>query len=105
MKDDCLECGKELVTQKFGPPPDFCSTKCRNDFRNRRTRRGALAYDLVMNWRFNRGEEGNKAYNLLCRFAATWNQEDKEERDGRRSYQKVDDVIQARPHMSRVDML
>ncbi len=104
MSEDCLNCGKELVTQKFGPPPDFCSKKCRQEFRNRRMIRGALAYDVLMNWRFRR-QSGKEALNLLCRMAATWNQEDKEERDGRRSFQKLDDVIQSNPHYSRVDMV
>lgn len=105
MKNDCLNCGAPLQDQKFGPPPDFCSSKCRHDFRNRRMKRGALAYDLVMNWRFRRGQDGDAAYKLLCRAAATWNQEDKADREGRRSFQTYDQVIQAHPYLSRIDMV
>lgn len=66
--------------------------------------RGALAYDVLMNWRFRRGD-AKEAMNLLCRMAATWNQEDKNDRDGRRSFQTLEQVIQAHPHYSRIDMI
>jgi hypothetical protein len=42
----CAECGKEFSTPNSGRR--FCGLACKRVFNNRRQRRGAQVYDLVM---------------------------------------------------------
>lgn len=94
----CLECGGEFQPRKAGD--DFCCTGCRKAFHNRRARRGALVYDLMMSLRFERkGAKLLGVWQALCRLASDVRQEDARERDGRRSWRKASDVLGERPHL------
>lgn len=42
----CIECGGSFQPRQYSA--DFCGTPCRQAFNNRRARRGAILYDLVM---------------------------------------------------------
>ena len=105
MSRECLECGGSIPKRKTGKPAEFCSGPCRQSWKNRRMLRGAIIYDLVMDWRFNRGDTGPDALKLLCKAAATFNHEDKTERDGRRSNRRYDDVRLAYPEFQSIDMV
>lgn len=101
----CVECGGEVKRGKRGPIAEFCSNECRQTWKNRRMLRGAILYDLVMDWRFNRAGTGPEALKLLCKAAATFNQEDKRDRDGRRSNRRYDDVRLDYPEFQSIDMI
>jgi hypothetical protein len=94
----CRECGGG-----FSPKRDtreFCSPRCRAAFNNRRLRRGAHLYDLVMEWRFRRtaaAESG--AQSLLCRMAAAFKAEDDLERPGLQSWDDVGRVRERNSHL------
>lgn len=45
-KRKCVECRSEFRARQYNA--DFCCTKCRKDFNNRRATRGAALYDLLM---------------------------------------------------------
>lgn len=101
----CRECGSEVVQSRKGPTSDFCSVKCRQAWKNRRMQRGAMLYDAIMNWRFNRKNGNDKAaWQAITRMAATFNQEDKDQRDGRRSYRPLKDVLQDNPWINSIHM-
>ena len=75
----CRECGNAFTARRAGR--EFCSAKCRTDFHNRRARRGAELYDVLMNMRFDRANaEDSGAWFLLCRMAANFKAEDDRER-------------------------
>lgn len=102
---NCIECGKAIEQKKHGPPAEFCSEPCRQNWRNRRMARGAILYDLVMAWRFDRKGTGPDAFALLCKAAASFNYEDKNERGGRRSYRRYRQVAEDNPHFFTIDMV
>lgn len=55
----------------------FCSGRCRQTYHRRIERRGARAYELLLEWRRTRGKKG-----ILTKIAAEvdgWLKEDKEE--------------------------
>lgn len=105
MARECVECGNPVTQKKKGPPAEFCSEPCRQTWKNRRMTRGAILYDLVMDWRFNRNGTGPEAFALLCKAAATFNYQDKNERDGRRSNRRFDEVRLSYPEFQSIDML
>lgn len=73
----CAECGKQAEGK------EFCSAKCRSAWHNRRTKRGAVLYDLAMIELVDR--DGFNKYNLATRRAAqlaAWQAED--EKAGRK---------------------
>ena len=85
MKRRCKECGAEFETPKGSGL--LCSSAHRLAFNNRRIQRGGEMYDLVMSMRFDRGREPeNKAWSLLCTIAGRFRDEDKQHRDGRKSW-------------------
>jgi hypothetical protein len=62
-------------------------------FNNRRGARGAELYDLVMCMNYERDfARENKFRSIVDRMASTFRQEDKDERDGRRSYLTGDEL-------------
>jgi len=94
----CLECAKPK--QERG---DFCSTRCRQKFNNRRKLRGAELYDLYMALRFEReAAKDLGVFQLINRMASNFRQEDKDERAGRRSWRKTQSVIEERPYLRAV---
>lgn len=89
----CQECGKPLAAHK-DPRSIFCSGPCRMTWNNRRGSRGSDIYDLVMAWRYERPVcKALGLFTLLCRMARVWHEEDKHERDGRRSYTDPDTAL------------
>jgi endogenous inhibitor of DNA gyrase (YacG/DUF329 family) len=90
----CAECGKEFQAKRV--EAEFCSSKCKGDFNNRRAARGAILYDLMM---VNRNERGlakmKKVWFLVTRLLMYWREEDVRQRDGRRSWQKPEKALDA----------
>jgi hypothetical protein len=81
----CLECGTEF--QAFKRHGEFCSTTHRKAWNNRRMIRGAELYDLFMACRHERGAAKLHGYwNLMCRMASAWRDEDDRDRGGRKSW-------------------
>jgi hypothetical protein len=94
MPRECKECGSEFESSH--PRAEFCGTPCRMDFNNRRGARGAELYDLIMCMNYERDyARTNKFRSVVDRMASTFRQEDKEERNGRPSYIRGDE-LQAR---------
>jgi len=90
---ECRNCGKSLENNK--PYAVFCCQDCRKGWNNRRQLRGAELYDLMMVMRYDRGfakEIG--AFQIMCAMAAAFRQDDKAERDGRRSYLVGDELLE-----------
>ncbi len=81
----CKECGKQFEAKRQDAV--FCGSGCRLRFNNRRITRGAELYDLVMEMRFDRAAaKGTKAWSELCYVAGRFRDEDKDQRDGRKSW-------------------
>lgn len=81
----CLECGNRITAPRNGQ--EFCSSRCRLSFNNRRMQRGAELYDLFRALR--RERDTAKAMNLwthICRLELAWQTDDESKRPGRRSY-------------------
>lgn len=81
----CAECGTRFERKRV--TGEYCSTACRKSFNNRRATRGAALYDLFCAMRRERPlakELG--VWSEMCRLELMWNQEDEEDRDGRKSY-------------------
>jgi hypothetical protein len=82
----CHECGCEI--ERKGPrsrPPKFCSDAHRKAFNNRRMTRGAVLYDEVMKWRYDRANNKD-AVALISQLAAIFRGKDERLRDGRPSW-------------------
>jgi predicted nucleic acid-binding Zn ribbon protein len=91
----CLECGAPIATDRDAT---FCATGCRQAFNNRRLKRGAELYDLWMAHRYERPLA--RALHVLTavnRLAASWRQQDRLERAGRRSWTAPDAVLDRTP--------
>jgi len=92
-KRECAECGG--VYSRSRVTEDFCSTRCRKTFNNRRAVRGAALYDLFMIMRNERGfAKAHGVWNLMCRLAMYWKESDEESRDGRKTWRNPKDAIQ-----------
>lgn len=74
----------------------FCSDKCKNKFNNRRLRRGAVLYDLMMTNRLERKRgEDLRLMTIIARLIADWNEED--QRAGIKSYGDVTEWLEKNP--------
>lgn len=94
----CRECGHPFIGKRT--TKEFCSAACRRAYNNRKATRGALIYDLVMTWRFDRSEGKDAvARKLLGQAASMFKMEDDSERAGRRSW---DDLARWRERNPRV---
>lgn len=94
----CLECG--AATRSRG---DFCGRDCKSSFHNRRKRRGAELYDLYMAYRHDRATATRLGvWRIMNRMAAAFRAEDRRERDGRRSWRRVREVLDERPYLQGV---
>lgn len=100
----CLECGDTFESQRtFG---GFCCPAHRADFNNRRMKRGAEIYDLIMAWRYQRGlAKALGLWKLVCRMAQAFREEDHRERDGRRSWRNPAEVVAERPWLHAVTLV
>jgi hypothetical protein len=99
-KHTCTECGTEFTPGRKNE--HFCSTACRKAFNNRRAVRGAILYDAVMAKRYDRkgeftGLSEKELRNIVDHLAMAWNEDDKVNRDGRRSYANINDWINKNP--------
>ncbi len=82
MTKVCDECGEPHKSKGR-----FCGTPCRQAFNNRRLQRGAQVYDLVYAMRYDRDSAKTLGvWAELCRVVEQWNQEDKAEHGGRKTY-------------------
>ncbi len=82
----CLECGKALPARTYnGRERKFCSTGCRKIWNNRRMIRGAVAYDEIMKWRYDR-HNAKDSLTTLAQIASMFRGKDKRARNGRRSW-------------------
>lgn len=86
-KPKCIECGAEIKSRanRGGPKSVFCSKACNMRFFNRRMKRGALLYDVYMASRYDR-EVNKSGITTMAQMASRWRDEDKAEREGRRSW-------------------
>lgn len=55
----CLECRKKWTPRQYNA--DFCGTKCKATFHNRRAKRGAALYDAIMLGRLNQTPADQRA--------------------------------------------
>jgi hypothetical protein len=84
---ECLECGVAFQPKK--PHAEFCCESCRKAWHNRRMKRGAEIYDVVMTMRYNRDYAQKKGLTvLLVDLISAYQAADKVNRQGRRSYDK-----------------
>ena len=94
----CRECGNHFLAKRT--TREFCSAACRAAHNNRRAIRGALIYDLLMTWRFDRGDgKDSAARDLMGRAAAAFKAEDDRDRDSRQSW---DDLCKWRERNPRI---
>jgi hypothetical protein len=100
----CLECGDAFESLRtFG---GFCCPAHRADFNNRRMKRGAELYDLVMAWRYQRALDRLLGLRkLVCRMAQAFRDEDWRDRDGRRSWRDPREVVAERPWLHAITVL
>lgn len=85
IEHTCRECGRSYKSLRADG--EFCQTKCRSAWNNRRAIRGAELYDLFMALRFERGVATKLGvWKLICRMAWWWKDQDAKERAGRKSY-------------------
>ena len=104
----CLECGGAFTPRAVpgNHQPEFCSNACRSLFNNRRKRRGAEFYDLIMAHRFEREEAQQlRVLSKINRLASIYRQQDKDARSARRSWRKANEVIGERPYLSSVTIV
>lgn len=84
--DACLECGAPIERKApAGRKAHFCSPEHRKTWNNRRMTRGAILYDEVMKWRFDRANNPD-AITTLADIAAQFRRNDELHREGRRSW-------------------
>lgn len=83
MVNVCKECGtalSEARANQGGRKPEYCSTKCRKDFNNRRMTRGAMLVDLLMTDYTDRDHPMRKSGALqkaARRLLSRWRDEDR----------------------------
>lgn len=81
----CNECGSPYMPRRGNE--FFCAVPCRKAHENRRMVRGRDLYDLFMAMRYERGfAKARGIWAIACRLAEKWHDEDKRERDGRKSW-------------------
>jgi hypothetical protein len=97
FKRYCRECGEAFLAQRY--TGEFCTSRCRTLFNNRRAERGRDLHDLVMEWRFERDRAG-AAQTLISKLAAQFKLEDERERGGRRSWNSIDNVLARNPRLA-----
>jgi len=92
----CRECGQIFFAQRN--TREFCGAECRRTFHNRKATRGAVAYDFLMAWRFDRDAfEAAGGRTLLTQMASAFRADDERERDGRRSWDPLTNSKQRHP--------
>lgn len=99
VKGGCKECSAPFASEKAHA--EFCSPICRRAWNNRRATRGVEIYDLFMALRYDRDRAKLlKLWNLLCRLAAAFREDDLRERAGRPSWADPRAVLERKPHLA-----
>lgn len=94
----CLECGQEFP--RGARAAEFCGRKCVRTWNNRRMVRGAEVLDLLMTARFDRGKATLfKVWRTMNRLAALYREQDKAEREGRRSWRRIETIRESKPFL------
>ena len=92
----CLECGEPFSSPARAA--EFCCAACRRGWNNRRATRGAELFDLYMAHRFDRAEAARAhVMTLMNRLVSDWRHEDHARRNGRRSWQRLANVLDRNP--------
>jgi hypothetical protein len=86
----CRWCGE--VATVHSHKALFCSEKCNTAFNRLRTKRGAAMYDMIMSGRFER-EKFPHYLTSVSQLAREYRDEDKAERDGRKSWVTQSDLL------------
>lgn len=74
-KHTCLECSGPFESRQYSA--SFCSDACKRTFNNRRAKRGAILYDLVMIEACDpKAFETNKLETRVEELIARWREED-----------------------------
>lgn len=95
----CQECGGPLASPQA--TAEFCAIACRKAFNNRRAIRGAELYDLFMALRHDRAVATLfKVWRLLNRLAAGFREEDRRDREGRKSWRSPAEILARRPYLA-----
>ena len=96
MARKCCNCGTPLGKTDWRAR--FCGPRCKREFNNRQATRGATAYPFIMAMRCDRAEATRlKAWGTLCDLAAKWREEDKVQREGRKSWHPLPVVLDRLP--------
>lgn len=94
----CLECGAAFA--RGARRAEFCGRKCVRTWNNRRMLRGAEVLDLLMTARFDRSKAtAFKVWRTMNRLAALYREQDQAERDGRRSWRRIEAIREAKPFL------
>lgn len=97
----CKECGQQF--RQVSPKAEFCSAPCQKEFNNRRAMRGAKLHDLYMAHRFERDEAKRAGLmQVINRLASDWREEDRRQREGRKSWQPFRRILEKEPHLKAV---
>lgn len=92
----CAECGGPFTRKRSTRV--FCGLRCQSDWMNRRHKRGAIFYDLVMAARFDRRRARSmKMTSAINRLASVCREEDARRRASRRSWRDPEAVLRDRP--------
>jgi hypothetical protein len=95
---ECLECGGD-VPASAQATAEFCCSACRSAWNNRRAVRGAQLYDLWMITRYERGLARLRGvWTIMCNLARAYRDSDQHLRAGRRSWRRIDAVMEGIPH-------
>lgn len=90
-KHSCKECNGPFESRQYNA--DFCTNACRSAFNNRRMKRGAVLYDLLM---MERGDpkafEANKLKDRATELLERFRQED-EQAGRKRTWKRANDVM------------
>lgn len=94
---ECLECGGDIPAQAQATA-EFCCRACQKSWGNRRMQRGAQLYDLWMVARYERGlARARGVWTIMCNLARAYRDSDKHLRAGRRSWRRIDAVMETIP--------
>jgi len=81
----CVECGCQHHTARA--ETQFCGAECKKVWNNRRAQRGVQIYDLMMTVRHDRSWATlHGVWSRATRLLQMWRDEDKRDREGRRSW-------------------
>ena len=102
----CAECGAPFLAHaRLARHAEFCGDACRKGFNNRRAMRGAVLFDLFMTLRYERGlAQKLHVWKMICRLAMDWRTEDKQQREGRKSWRNAKAVLAERPYLHNITM-